>query len=184
VLAVDQFVSVGSLGGVLVGGALAFWFLVAGTAFLIAAYRRGLPAGEDIVRGIGWFVFLAVAVGVTGHLAWFNWALTPARLVRWPLFALACTPWFVATEFGQGDPRGASRWLWWGAQAASVLVALMLLARFVSAMNVVALILPLLPAYFALFVYLGGRIRRPWTYGIACGLFFGWLLAVAFPILG
>ena len=67
---------------------------------------------------------------------------------------------------------------------ASVLAALLLLARFVPGMGVVALILPLLPAYFALFVYLGGKVRRPWAYGIGCGLFFGWLLAVAFPIVG
>lgn len=184
VLALDRFVSVSHLGGVVVGGALAFWFLVAGTVFLLVAYRRGLPRGADIARGVGLFLFLAVAVGITGHLAWANWALTPARLVRWPLFALACTPWFVATEFGQGDPCGTSRWLWWGAQVASVLAALLLLARFVPGMGVVALILPLLPAYFALFVYLGGKVRRPWAYGIGCGLFFGWLLAVAFPIVG
>jgi len=184
VLVLGRFFPVGRLGGVVVGGAVAFWFLVAGTVFLVAVYRRGLPDGEDIVRGVGVFLFLAVAVGMTGHLAWANWALTPARLLRWPLFALACTPWFVATEFGQGDPRGASRWWWWGAQVASVLAALLLLARLVPGMGVVALILPLLPAYFALFVYLGGKVRRPWAYGIGCGLFFGWVLVVAFPILG
>jgi len=183
VLALDRFVAVGRLGGVVVGGALAFWFLVAGTVFLVAAYRGGMPDGSDVVRGVGLFLFLAVAVGITGHLAWSNWALTPARLIRWPLFALACTPWFVATELGQGDPRGGSRWLWWGAQVASVLGALLLLARLVPGMGVVALILPLLPAYFAVFVYLGGKVRRPWAYGIGCGFFLGWLLAVAFPIL-
>jgi len=183
VLALDRFVAVDRLGGIVVGGALAFWFLVAGTVFLLAAYRHGLPGGGDIVRGVGLFLFLSIAVGMTGHLAWANWALTPARLVRWPLLALACIPWFVATELGQGDPRGESRWLWWGAQVASVLAALMLLARWVPGMGVVALILPLLPAYFALFVYLGSKVRRPWTYGIGCGLFFGWLLTVAFPIL-
>ncbi len=183
VVVLDRLVATSRLGGVVVGGALAFWFLIAGTVFLVIAYRRGLPNGDDVVRGVGLFVFLAVAVGVTGHLAWANWVLTPARLMRWPLFAIACIPWFVATEFGQGDPRRASRWLWWLAQVASVLAALLLLARLVPDMGVVALVLPLLPAYFALFVYLGSKVRRPWAYGIGCGLFFGWLLAVAFPIL-
>jgi len=183
VLALERFVSVSRLGGVVVGGALAFWFLVAGTGFLVVAYGRGLPGGDDIVRGLGLFMFLAVAVGATGHMAWANWALTSSRLMRWPLFALACIPWFVATELGQGDPRGVSRWVWWGAQVASVLGALLLLASLVPGMGVVVLILPLLPAYLGLFVYLGGKVRRPWTYGIGCGLFFGWLLAVAFPVL-
>lgn len=183
VLLLDPFVPVRSLGGVVVGGALAFWFLAAGTVFLLVAYRHGLPSGADLVRGVGLSLFLGIAVGITGHLAWANWALTPERLIRWPLFALACTPWFVATEFGQGDPRGVSRWMWWGAQVASVLAALLLLVRLVPGMGIVALILPLLPVYFALFVYLGGKVRRPWTYGIGCGLFFGWVLAAAFPIL-
>ncbi len=184
VLALAQFVAVGSLGGVVVGGALAFWFLVAGTVFLLVAYRHRQPTGGDFVRGIGLFLFLGIALGIAGHLAWANWALIPSRLVRWPLFALACTPWFVATELGQGDPRGTSRWVWWGAQVVSVVGAMLLLSRLVPGMGVVALILPLLPAYFAVFVYLGGKVRRPWTYGIGCGLFFGWVLVVAFPVLG
>ena len=184
VLLLDPFVAVRSLGGVMVGGGLAFWFLAAGTLFLLVAYRHGLPGGGDLIRGFGLFLFLAVAVGMTGHLAWTNWALTPERLARWPIFALACTPWFVATEFGQGDPRGVSRWLWWGAQVASVSAALLLLARMVPGMGIIVLILPLLPLYFAMFVYLGGKVRRPWAFGLGCGLFFGWVLTVAFPILG
>jgi pimeloyl-ACP methyl ester carboxylesterase len=180
----SRFISVGTLGGIAVGGTLAFWFLVSGTLYLVVAYRAGLPDMADIVRGIGLFVFLSVALGITAHLAWANWSPTTARLVRWPLFALACVPWFVATEIGQGDPRSIPRAAWWAAQSLAAVAGLYLMARFVPGTGVVALMLPLLPAYFAVFVFMGSKVRRPWAYGIGCGLFLGWFLAVAFPMLG
>jgi hypothetical protein len=173
-----------SLGGIVVGGGLALWFLIAGTLALVVGYRATLPDGDDLLQGVGLFLFLSVAVGLTGHLVWSNWVLTPARMLRWPLFALACMPWFVAMELGQGDPRQGSRWAWFLAQTVAVIAGLALLARTVPGMGVVSLILPLLPLYFGLFVFMGTRVRRPWALGIGCGLFFGWVLAVAFPSLG
>ncbi len=183
-----RLVDISSIGGLLVGGALALWFLIAGTFYLVGAYRAGLPDGDDLIRGIGLFAFVWVAVGLSGQLAWNNWLLTDFRLWRWPLFAICCVPWFVAIEIGQGDARPTPRLLWFVLQCASVIGALMLLVRWVAphspSIAIVGLIVPLLPAYFALFVFLGSRARRPWACGIAAGLFFGWALAAAFPALG
>jgi len=184
VMGLAQIMTVGTLGGVVVGGTLAFWFLIAGTTFLVTGYRAGLPSFGDVARGVGLFVFLSVVIGVTGHLAWANWSPTTSRLLLWPLFAAACTPWFVATEIGQGDPRSVPRPAWWVAQSIAVIVGLYAMTWTVPGMGVVSLMLPLLPAYSAVFVYLGGKVQRPWAYGIGCGLFMGWVLALVFPLVG
>ncbi|NKB88255.1 MAG: alpha/beta fold hydrolase [Acidobacteria bacterium] len=178
-LALGGVIDLVGLGGIVAGGALAFWFLISGVAYILVAYRAPMPRFDDMVRGVGLFLFLAVALGAAGHLTWMNFAPTEARLLRWPVFALACIPWFVATELGQGDPRGTSRWAWWAAQSVTVIAGLVLLDRFHPGLGFS--FLPVLPLYFAVFVYVGSKVRRPWAYGVGCGAYLGWVLAVAFP---
>ncbi len=178
-----RLIDVGNLGGMMVGGGLALWLLIAGTLALAVGFRVGPPAGSDVLWGVGLFVFFWLAVGLTSDYVWLNWRVVTPRLVRFPLFALACIPWFTATELVQGDPRSRSRWPAYLVQIAALIAGLLLIAAWVPAMRVVTVMLPVLPLYIGGFVFVGSRINRPWGYGIGAGMFFGWLLASVFPLV-
>ena len=68
-------------------------------------------------------------------------------------------------------------------QIAALIVGLLLVAAWVPTMRVVTVMLPVLPLYIGCLVFVGSRINRPWGYGIGAGMFFGWLLASAFPLV-
>ena len=179
-----RLIDVAHLGGMMVGGGLALWLLIAGTLALAVGFRVGRPTGRDALWGVGLFVFLWCVVGMTSDYVWLNWRMVAPRLARFPLFALACVPWFTATELVQGDPRSRSRWLACLVQIAALIAGLLLIAAWVPTMQVVTLMLPVLVLYVGCLVFVGSRINRPWGYGIGAGLFFGWLLASAFPLVG
>ncbi len=179
-----RWVDVGNLGGMMVGGGLALWLLIAGTLALVVGFRVGPPSGRDVLWGAGLFLFLWFVIGATSDFVWLNWRLVSTRLARFPIFALACIPWFTAAELMQGDPRGRSRWPAYLVQAAALIVGLLLVSALVPTMRVVALMLPVLPFYIGCLAIVGSRINRPWGYGIGAGMFFGWLLASAFPLVG
>ena len=111
-------------------------------------------------------------------------ALVSPRLVSFPIFALACIPWFTATELLQGDPGGRSRWPAYLTQTAALVAGLLVIAALVPTMRVVTAMLPVLPFYLGVLSIVGSRFNRPWGYGIGAGMFFGWLLASAFPLVG
>lgn len=171
------------LAGLPMGGALALWLLLAGVGFLLAGYRVGAPVRRDLLAGAALFGFLWIVIGLSADWVWLQWTLVTPRLLRWPLLGLACIPWFVATEVGQGDPRGRGRWLWWLAQTAALILGLLLLVALVPELALISILLPLLPLVTACLVAAGSRVNRPWAYGIGAGLFFGWLLACSFPVL-
>ena len=183
IVGLARLIDVGNLGGMMVGGGLALWLLIAGTLALAVGFRVGSPTGRDLAWGVGLFVFLWFVVGMTSDYVWLNWHLVTPRLVRFPLFALACIPWFTATELLQGDPSGRSRWPAYLVQVVTLIAGLLLIAAWVPTMQVVALMLPVLPLVVGCLVFVGSRVNRPWAYGIGAGMFFGWLLASAFPLV-
>ena len=130
------------------------------------------------------FVFLWLVFGLSAEFVWLSWGLVPARAWRWPLAAVACVPWFLAAELGQGDPRGRGRQWWWLAQSASLAAGLLVLTWLVPELRFLSLILPLLPPILALLGVVGSRFNRPWSYALAAGAFFGWLIAASFPLVG
>ncbi len=177
-------IDVGGLGGMMVAAGLALWLSIAGTMALMLGFRPGPPAGRDVLWGAGLFAFLWFAVGATSDYVWLNWRLVSPRLVSFPIFALACIPWFTATELLQGDPGGRSRWPAYLTQTAALVAGLLVIAALVPTMRVVTAMLPVLPFYLGVLSIVGSRFNRPWGYGIGAGMFFGWLLASAFPLVG
>ncbi len=173
-----------SVAGMPIGGAMALWMLVSGLIFLGVAFRPHRPARRDLTGAIGAFVFLWLVFGLTAEFVWLTWGLVSPRALRWPLLALACTPWFLAAELAQGDPQGKGRLVWWLLQSLSLSFGLLLLMRLTTGLGWIALVLPLLPPILALLGCVGSRFNRPWTYGLAAGAFFGWLIVATFPLLG
>lgn len=179
-----RWIDLDSLAGLPVGGAVALWMLLAGVIYLLAGFRIDKPIWRDVFVGAGMFAFLWLTVGLTAELVWLQWTLVGSRLVRWPLLAVACIPWFVATEAAQGDPRGPGRTVWWLAQSTAMVLGLLMLSTVTPGLAVLGLLVPLVPLVTACLVATGSRVNRPWAYGIGAGLFFGWLLAGSFPLLG
>lgn len=75
--------------GLQVGGALAFWFVIMGAAWLAAGYRFITPSRQNILWGLVLFAIIWISQGLMAQYTWFSMFLIPARLWRWPILALA-----------------------------------------------------------------------------------------------
>lgn len=179
-----RLLDLSTLGGVVVGGALGVWFLAMGLLWWGMGFRPSSPALRDLAWGIVLFAFLWVAVGALAQFVWLPWFLIPARLVRWPLLALACLPWLLAAGIAQQGAGTAARAGWWLAQSVFISAALLLAVMLVPSLFVLVLVLPLLPVLFAIMAIAGAAVDRPWAYAIGNALFFSWLLLAYFPLSG
>ena len=188
----NRFVPMSGFGGLMVGGAVGLWLLIAGAIWL--GLGRGLqrPAVADLGWGLGLFVVLSLAFGVMAQSVWVQWWLIPPRLVRWPILALACLPWFLTAGSVQLGASAAARAAWWLAQSAAMIGGLLVTLKLVPSLGVLVLLMPLLPIILGILAIGGAAFERTaaartgrataWIYGIGGAMFFGWVLAAVFPL--
>lgn len=168
--------------GMPVAGTVGLWLGIAGLLIIAAGVRLQAPRRRQLAWAAGLFAFLWLAVGMSAELVWLQWTLVGARVWRFLALSIACLPWFVALAACQQLDRRPA-WAWWlGTSLASVGGAL-LLATMVPGLGLLHLILPLLPLFFAITTITATRTNDPWAAGVGNALFFGWLLASAFPLI-
>lgn len=173
---------VSALGGLLVGGALGLWFLVLGLVWLPLGFRPRPPAVGDLGWGLLLFALLTVAFGTIAHFTWLPWALTAARLARWPLMAAAVLPWLLASALAQHRLGLAARAGWWLYQSAIIVAGLVLTILIAPQLGFISLLLPIFPIILGIMGAVGAAVDRPWAVALGNALFFGWLLVAVFPL--
>lgn len=178
----DRVSDAGTLGGLLVGGALGVWFLVLGAVWLALGFRPPRPNGADVAWGLGLFIFLTLAFGVMAHQVWLPWTLIPARLVRWPLLAAAALPWSLAAALAQYRLGPARRFAWWAFHSAVVAGGLGATVALSPGLFFIILLLPIFPIILGILSIAGAAVDRPWAVAVGSALFFGWLLVAVFPL--
>ncbi|KAM3102909.1 alpha/beta fold hydrolase [Phormidesmis sp. 146-12] len=178
----DPVVSLESLGGVQVGGAVGVWFLIAGLVWLAILFRWPRLSGRSLGLGFALFGLLWVAFGAMAQVVWLQWWLIPTRLAVWLPIALACFPWFLASGMAQSQRSAIGRVGWWLTESLVLVAGFTLAIVFLPKLGFIFLLLPLFPVFFGLFSFVIGRLNDVWIYAIGTALFFAWLLAAGFPL--
>lgn len=179
---VSQWVSLESLGGLLMGGALGFWLFIAGLTWSGVISRFPRLTMKSMGYGLLLFALLWIGFGAMAEESWLHWWLIPARLKLWPILAIACFPWFLASGIVQEQANLRQRILWWFAQSIALTLGLSITLILVPKLGFLALIIPIVPIVFAILSYAGSQVREAWRYAIASALFFGWTIASVFPL--
>ena len=181
---VSRVVEIESLGGLQVGGAIGIWFFVAGLVWLGVLFRLPRPTGYSLGIGMVLFALFWIAFGAMAQVVWLQWSLIPKRLILWPVLSLACFPWFLASGIAQQSTNFFKRvalWLWQSlVLVGSFLVVLNLLPQ----LGFIFLLLPLFPPLMAIFAFTAASLNQVWSYALGSAMFFGWILAAAFPLGG
>ncbi len=207
----NQVTAVGEMGGILIAGAQALWFLVFGLVWLALGWRWGRD-GEtrrlrdseatqssisqspslsisnlsisSLLRALAIFTFLWLVFGLMAQVVWLPWFLIPARLLRWPVLALAFLPWLLAAGWAQQGASTGRRIGWWVGQSVVLMVGLGTAVLLVPSLFFLVLVLPVLPIVLGIMALVGGAVDDPWAYGLGNALFFAWLLLALFPLVG
>lgn len=178
----SQRVLLESLGGVQVGGAVGIWFLIAGLTWLGVLACLPRPTVRSVSLGIGLFGLLWVAFGAMAQVVWLQWWLIPMRLKLWLPLAIASFPWFLASGMVQQNIGIGKRVLWWLAQSGVLILGFGVTLYFVPQLGFMFLLLPLFPPLIGILSLVAGWVNSAWVYALGSALFFGWLLAAAFPL--
>jgi dienelactone hydrolase len=190
-LLLSRVVEIDSLGGVQVGGAVGIWFFVAGMVWLGFLFRLPRPTGRAVGIGIVLFVLLWIAFGAMAQVVWLQWSLIPVRLILWPLLSLACFPWFFACAIAQQSvpkaivPQGIKvieRVAWWLWQSLALVGGFILVLYLVPELGFIFLLLPIFPPLMAILSFTAALVDQVWSYALGSALFFGWMIAAAFPL--
>ncbi len=185
---VNRVIPVAEIGGVLVGGAVALWLAAAGVVWRATIghvfFQRPTNLLRDLALGVMLFVVLSLAFGVMAPAVWLPWWLAPLRLALWPLLALGAFPWFLTVALVQERHTVWMRLLWWLMKSVVVVTGLILLLSVVPGLYILTLMAPLVPILFGLLDLANAAVRRPAAYALGSALFFGWVLAVVFPLAG
>ena len=177
-------VALASFGGLMVGGAVGLWFLVAGLIWLPSIRSLRRPSLADLAWGVGVFAVLTLAFGVMAYYVWLPWWLNLPRLARWPLLAMACLPWFLAAGMAQRGAGTGVRLLWWLVQSVAVTGGLFLALLLAPSLGFLLILLPLMPLILGIVAVAGAASGRAWAYGVGGALFIGWIIAAVFPLAG
>lgn len=171
-----------NLGGLLVGGAIAIWFFVAGITWLGIIAKIPRPTFKSLGLGVILFILLWVGFGAMAQVVWLQWRLIPIRLQLVPLLSLGCLPWFLASGIVQQDTGIIKRFFWWLGQSVAVVAGFWLTVYFVNQLSFIFILLPLFPIFIAMFSFAAAQLKDVWSYALGCAIFFGWVLAAAFPL--
>jgi pimeloyl-ACP methyl ester carboxylesterase len=180
-----------NLGGLLIGGALGVWMLLAGLVWLgvitaghhprIAPVPR--PTLSDLRIGAIGFAMLWLGLGVMAQWVWLPWFLVPARLLLWAVIACACIPWFLAAGMVQQQAKLKHRLRWWLGQSLVLVLGLTGTIVLLPSLGFLAIMLPVFPALIALFSFVAAKTASPWGYCLACAPLFSWLIVTPFPLV-
>ncbi|PMB52274.1 alpha/beta hydrolase [Fischerella thermalis CCMEE 5201] len=181
-LLLNRVADLDRLGGVLVGGAIAIWFGIAGLTWLIIISRLPIPTLRAVFVGVVLFVVLWIAFGAMAQVVWLQWWLIPVRLGLFPLLALICVPWFLASGVAQQSLKLGKRILWWLGQSTVLVGGFILVLYLLPQLSFIYLLLPLFPILMLIFSFAANLLNEPWSYAIGSAVFFGWILAAAFPL--
>ena len=173
-----------TLGGLQVGGALGIWFFLAGTIWLAILSRLPRPNLRAIGLGIGLFALLWIAFGAMAQVVWLQWWLIPLRLRLVPLLSVACLPWFLASGVVQQGIGLGKRLIWWLGQSLALVGGLWLALYWIPNLGFIFLLLPLFPPIIGILSYAAAVVKDAWIYAVGSALFFGWMIAAAFPLAG
>lgn len=179
---INQVGDIHGLGGVLVGGAVSIWFGVAGLSWLIPMAPLQLPSARALLVSITLFIILSIGFGAMAQVVWLHWWLVRPRLQIFPILAVACFPWFLASGMAQQNLNFGQRTLWWLGQSTVLIAGFILVLYFLPQLSFIYLLLPLFPIFMAIFSFCSGLLNNSWGYAIGSSLFFGWVLASAFPL--
>jgi len=183
-LLLRRVVEIQSLGGLQVGAAVGIWFFVAGMVWLGVLFRLPRPTGRAIGIGMVLFLVFWIAFGAMAQVVWLQWLLIPTRLIFWPVLSLACFPWFLASgiaQQGSGLFLRVALWLW---QSLVLLGGFILLYYLVPELGFIFLLLPVFPPLIAILSFAAALLDQVWSYALGSALFFGWMIAAAFPLSG
>lgn len=177
-----RFTALSTFLGIQVGGGVALWFLIAGAIWLACNRPIHPPALAGILLGGLFLVLLVLAFGVMAQVVWVQWWPIPQRLWRIPILGLACLPWFLAVGYSQWDACAGMRLLWWLGQSLLLVVGLYATLILAPSLGFLVLLMPLLPLIFLVLSIAAPTFDRPWPYAIGSAFFYGWLIAVVFPL--
>jgi hypothetical protein len=71
---------------------------------------------------------------------------------------------------------------WWLGQTTAIVGGLLLLLYLLPQLSFIFLLLPLFPLLIAIFSFTAAQVDEVWSYALGTSLFFGWMLAAAFPL--
>jgi pimeloyl-ACP methyl ester carboxylesterase len=181
-LLLSRAVDIQDLGGLQVGGAVGIWLFVAGMAWLGVLFRLPRPTVRALAIGAALFVLFWIAFGAIAQVVWLQWWLIPVRLRLWPLLSLVCFPWFLASGVAQQGDGVVRRVAWWLGQSMALVGGFVLVLYLVPELGFIFLLLPLFPPLMAIFSWAATLLDEVWSYALGSALFFGWMLAAAFPL--
>ncbi|WP_158534995.1 alpha/beta hydrolase family protein [Acaryochloris thomasi] len=177
-----------NLGGLLIGGALGVWMLLAGLVWLgtvtaggRAAIRK--PTIKDLKVGAVGFAMLWLGLGALAQWVWLPWFLVPTRLLLWVAISVACIPWFLASSLVQHQAKRRRRLAWWLGQSLVFLVGLTGTIALLPSLGFLAIMLPVFPLLVALFSLVTAKAASPWGACLACAPIFSWLIVTPFPLV-
>jgi pimeloyl-ACP methyl ester carboxylesterase len=181
-LLLSRAVEIDSIGGLQVGGAVGIWFFVAGMVWLGVLFHLPRPTGRAIAIGILLFLIFWIAFGAMAQVVWLQWLLIPERVWLWPLLSFACFPWFLASGMAQQGVKLVERVMWWLGQSVVLVGGFILLYYLLPQLGFIFLLLPIFPPLIAIFSSTAAWLDEVWSYALGSALFFGWMLAAAFPL--
>ena len=178
----SQGVEIQSLGGLQVGGAVGIWLCVAGMIWLGVLFQLPRPTLRTLGLGMALFVLFWIAFGAMAQVVWLQWWLIPVRLRLWPVLSLACLPWFLASGIAQQGVGVVKRVAWWFWQSVALVGGFILVLYLLPQLGFIFLLLPLFPPLMAIFSLTATLLDQVWSYALGSSLFFGWMIAAAFPL--
>jgi pimeloyl-ACP methyl ester carboxylesterase len=181
-LLLSRAVEIENIGGLQVGGAVGIWFFVAGLVWLGILFHLPRPSKYAIGIGILLFAIFWIAFGAMAQVVWLQWSLILERFRLWPVLSLACFPWFLASGLAQQGVKPVGRVAWWLVQSTALVSGFILVYGLLPQLGFIFLLLPIFPPLFAIFSLTAALLDEAWSYAVGSALFFGWMLAAAFPL--
>jgi pimeloyl-ACP methyl ester carboxylesterase len=181
--AMSWSIEIGNLGGLLVGGAVGFWFFIAGLFWLAMIAKVPRPRMTDLRLGVITFALLWVGFGVAAQVVWLPWFLNSPRLLLWGTIAIGCIPWFLAAGIAQHNAKPLTQAGWWLGQSITVILGLIVTILLLPSLGFMGILLPVFPILFALFTFLCARLKSPWAFAMGIAPLFSWLIVIPFPVI-
>lgn len=173
-----------NIGGFLLSGVLGIWFFIAGTVWLGIIRRLPRPKINSLLMGLLLFGVLWVAFGAIADRVWLQWLLITPRFILWLLLSFACLPWFLASGLVQQNTGIFQRFVWWLAQNLAIISGLLVAIYFLPQLGFLLMLLPIFPIIIALLSFVAAQVDDAWSYALGSTLFFAWIIAAVFPLVG